>query len=97
MFALLVNEIRHAAFKKTVQTISYLPHFISWSVVGGLVYMLLSLNTGTVNNVIEALGGTPQNFTGMNAYFRGIVVVSGIWKSMGWAAIVYLGGYHRRG
>ena len=90
LFALLVNEIRHAAFKKTVQTISYLPHFISWSVVGGLVYMLLSLNTGTVNNVIEALGGTPQNFTGMNAYFRGIVVVSGIWKSMGWSAIVYL-------
>ena len=85
-----MNEIRHAAFKKTVQTISYLPHFISWSVVGGLVYMLLSLNTGTVNNVIEALGGTPQNFTGMNAYFRGIVVVSGIWKSMGWSAIVYL-------
>ena len=90
LFALLVNEIRHAGFKKTVQTISYLPHFISWSVVGGLVYMLLSLNTGTVNNVIAALGGTPQNFTGMNAYFRGIVVVSGIWKSMGWSAIVYL-------
>lgn len=43
-----------------------------------------------MNNVIEALGGTPQNFTGMNAYFRGIVVVSGIWKSMGWSAIVYL-------
>ena len=90
IFALLVNEIRHAGFKKAVQTISYLPHFISWSVVGGLVYMLLSLNTGTVNNVIAALGGTPQNFTGMNAYFRGIVVVSGIWKSMGWSAIVYL-------
>ena len=90
LFALLVNEIRNSAFKKTVQTISYLPHFISWSVVGGLVYMLLSLNTGTINNVIVAMGGTAQNFTGMNAYFRGIVVVSGIWKNMGWSAIVYL-------
>lgn len=55
--------------RKQLQTISYLPHFISWSVVDGLVYMLLSLNTGTVNNVIEALGGTPQNFTGMNVIF----------------------------
>ena len=90
IFALLVNEIRHSAFKKTVQTISYLPHFISWSVVGGLVYMLLSLNTGTINNVIVAMGGTAKNYIGMNDYFRSIVVISGIWKNMGWSAIVYL-------
>ena len=90
IFALLVNEIRSAGYKKSVQTISYLPHFISWSVVGGLVYMLFSLNTGTVNNIIKAVGGTPQNVTGMNSYFRGIVVGSGIWKDMGWSAIVYL-------
>ena len=90
VFALLVNEIPWARYKKSVQTISYLPHFISWSVVGGLVYMLFSLNTGTVNNIIRAFGGAPQNFTGMNQYFRGIVVGSGIWKDMGWSAIVYL-------
>ena len=89
-FALMLNEVKNMKFKKGVQTIVYLPHFISWSVVGGLVYMLLSLNTGTINNVIVAMGGTAQNFTGMNAYFRGIVVVSGIWKNMGWSAIVYL-------
>ena len=90
IFALLLNEISAPKFKKTVQTISYLPHFISWSVAGGLVYMLLSLNTGTINNVIAALGGQPQNFIGMNSAFRKIVVVSGIWKSLGWSAIVYL-------
>lgn len=90
IFALLVNEIPWSPFKKSVQTISYLPHFISWSVVGGLVYMLCSLNTGTINNLVAALGGTPQNFTGSNNWFRTIVVVSGIWKNMGWSAIVYL-------
>ena len=90
VFALLLNEISAPRFKKTVQTISYLPHFISWSVAGGLVYMLLSLNTGTVNNVIRALGGQPKNFIGMNSAFRTIVVVSGIWKGLGWSAIVYL-------
>ena len=52
--------------------------------------MLLSLNTGTINNVIAAFGGQPQNFIGMNSAFRKIVVVSGIWKSLGWSAIVYL-------
>ena len=90
LFALLLNEIAAPKFKKTVQTISYLPHFISWSVAGGLVYMLLSLNTGTINNLVEAMGGQPQNFIGSNRWFRTIVVVSGIWKSLGWSAIVYL-------
>ena len=90
LFALLLNELTAPRFKKAVQTISYLPHFISWSVAGGLVYMLLSLNTGTINNIIVALGGEAKNFVGMNSAFRTIVVVSGIWKSLGWSAIVYL-------
>lgn len=90
IFALLLNELSAPRFKKIVQTISYLPHFISWSVAGGLVYMLLALNTGTINNIIVALGGQQQNFIGMNSAFRIIVLVSSIWKSLGWSAIVYL-------
>jgi len=90
IFALILNELTAPRFKKLTQTISYLPHFISWSVAGGLVYMLLSLNTGTINNLISAFGGEPKNFIGMNSAFRTIVVVSGIWKSLGWSAIVYL-------
>ena len=90
LFALLLNELTAPRFKRITQTISYLPHFISWSVAGGLVYMLLSVNTGTINNLISAFGGEPKNFIGMNSAFRTIVVVSGIWKSLGWSAIVYL-------
>lgn len=90
LFALLVNEIRNLRFKKFVQTVSYLPHFISWSVAGGLVYMLLSNNTGAINNLIVFFGGESKNYIGLSSYFRRIVVISSIWKSLGWSAIVYL-------
>ena len=90
IFAVLLNEITCAPFKKLVQTVSYLPHFISWSVAGGMVYMLLSPSTGAISAIVEALGGTPQNYIGISGYFRPIVVGSGIWKSMGWSAIIYM-------
>lgn len=90
VFALLLNELRGLRFKRIVQTISYLPHFISWSVAGGLVYMLLSPNTGAINSLIVALGGEPKNYIAMSSHFRAIVLLSGIWKSLGWSAIVYL-------
>ena len=90
IFAVLLNEITFSPFKKLVQTVSYLPHFISWSVAGGMVYMLLSPSTGASAAIVEALGGTPQNYIGISAYFRPIVVGSGIWKSMGWSAIIYM-------
>ena len=90
IFAVLLNEITCAPFKKLVQTVSYLPHFISWSVAGGMVYMLLSPSTGAISAIVEALGGTPQNYIGISSYFQPIVVGSGIWKSMGWSAIIYM-------
>lgn len=90
LFAILLNEMRHQRFKKLVQTVSYLPHFISWSVVGGMIYMLLSPSTGAVSTVVRAIGGTPQNYIGMKEYFRPIVVLSSIWKNMGWSAIIYM-------
>ena len=68
-FALMLNEVRQTKYKKTVQTIVYLPHFISWSVAGGLVYMLLSPNTGTINNLIVLMGGSARNYIGMSRYF----------------------------
>ena len=89
-FTLLLNELGSSGFKRTVQTMIYLPHFISWSVAGGLVYMLLSPNTGVVNNVIKMLGGTPKNFLGQSQYFYNIVLFSGMWKNLGWGSIVYL-------
>ncbi len=90
IFAIMLDEQKNMRFKKVVQTVSYLPHFISWSVAGGMVYMLLSPSTGAITAMIKALGGESQNFLGISKYFRTIVVTSGIWKSMGWGAIIYL-------
>ena len=90
VFAILLNEMTNLKFKKLVQTVSYLPHFISWSVAGGMVYMLLSPSTGAISAIVKAFGGTPQNYIGLSEYFRPIVVISNIWKSMGWSAIIYM-------
>ena len=90
LFALLLNEVQAPRFKKVVQTVSYLPHFISWSVAGGLVYMLLSPNTGALNNLLRLLGGQGQNYVGISAYFHRIVLVSHMWKHLGWSSIVFL-------
>lgn len=90
ILALLLNECRSTRFKRTVQTISYLPHFISWAIVGGLVYSILSPSGGFVNMVIEAMGGSPIYFLGKSQYTRTIYVASGIWKGIGWSSILYL-------
>lgn len=90
IFAILLNEMTQLKFKKLVQTVSYLPHFISWSVAGGMIIMLLSPSTGAVGAIVKFFGGTPQNYIGMSEYFRTIIVVSDIWKGMGWSAIIYM-------
>lgn len=90
IFAILLNELTRMRFKKLVQTVSYLPHFISWSVAGGMVTMLLSPSSGAIAGIVKALGGTPQNYLGMSQYFRPIIVASYVWKSLGWSAIIYM-------
>lgn len=90
LFSILLNEVTAMRFKKLVQTVSYLPHFISWSVTGGMIYMLLSPTTGAIPAVVRAFGGDAKYYLGLSEYFRSIVVISNIWKTMGWSAIVYL-------
>jgi putative aldouronate transport system permease protein len=90
IFAILLNEVRFLPGKRLIQTISYLLHFISWTIAGGLFYMLLSPSTGAVNAIIKFFGASPINFMGESKYFRWIVVISSIWKGLGWGAIVYL-------
>ncbi|WP_235886277.1 ABC transporter permease [Paenibacillus cymbidii] len=90
ILAILLNELRNMAFKRTVQTILYLPHFLSWVIIGGLGYMLLSPESGLINQWIVAAGGKPIFFLMKAEYFRSIIVVSGIWKEMGWNAIIFL-------
>lgn len=92
IFALFLNEITNVKFKKVVQTVSYLPHFISWVIFGGLIINILSLETGVVNNVLMNLGmiKEPIFFMGEPSYFWFIQVVTGLIKELGWAAIIYL-------
>ena len=89
IFALLLNEIRNLHWKKFVQTVSYLPHFISMVIVCGMIKELLS-TSGPVNDIISQLGGEKINFIALAEWFRTIFVASGVWQSLGWGTILYL-------
>lgn len=89
ILALALNEVRHMRFKKQVQTVSYLPHFISTVVICGMITNFLS-STGIINQIIRAFGGETVQFLLMPQYFRTIYIASGIWQSAGWGSIVYL-------
>ena len=90
LMAILLSEMRGIVYKKVIQTIIYLPHFISWVVIAAMVYNFLSPSTGLVNKVIVALGGKPRAFLQDPRAFRGIIVASDIWKESGWGTIIYL-------
>ena len=92
LLALMLNEMRSRFFKKAVQTISYLPYFISWVVAVSIVYMALSPSDGIVNIVLMKLGiiKAPVAFMGESKYFYGVVALSNVWKNVGWNAIIYL-------
>lgn len=92
LFAVLLNELRGSVFKRTVQTISYLPHFVSWVVVAGIVTKMLSTDGGAVNQLLMWLGfiDQPIQFMAQGNLFWYIVTGSDIWKEMGWSAIIYL-------
>lgn len=90
ILALLFNEVRLMFFKKVAQTISYLPHFLSWIVLGGIMITLLSPENGVVNYFVELLGFKPIYFLGNESWFRFTLIVSAIWKEVGWGMIIYL-------
>ena len=90
IFALLLNEIRNAKFKKVVQSISYMPHFISAVVVCGMITSFLDPVRGAVNLIIQACGGDSINFLAEPKFFRTIYVISEVWQTLGWSAIVYM-------
>ncbi|KHL97212.1 protein lplB [Paenibacillus sp. IHB B 3415] len=92
LLALMLNEVRSMMFKRVVQTVSYLPHFLSWVIVGGFVGSMLSTDNGSVNMLLMSLNLTsePISFLSVPEYFWGILVGTGMWKEMGFAAIVYL-------
>ena len=89
IFALLLNELRNAAFKSLTQAISYLPHFISLVVIIGIMYKIFG-HDGGVNRIQALLGLAPVNFLGHPRLFRTMYIGSGIWQQIGWSAIIYL-------
>ncbi|WP_233147202.1 ABC transporter permease [Paenibacillus selenitireducens] len=89
ILAILLNEIRNKYFKRSIQTIIYLPHFISWVTIAGIMFSLLS-NDGLFNQIIALFGGESVNFLTSNFMFRPILIISGIWKEVGWGTIIFL-------
>ncbi len=90
IFAILLNEVRGRIFKKTVQTVSYLPHFISVIVIVGMMNEFLSPSMGIVNNIIKKLGGEPIFFIIKPEWFRTLFIGTNIWQTLGWNSIIYL-------
>ncbi len=90
LFALLLNEIRRVHFKKFVQTVSYMPHFLSWVVISALATALLSPDAGAVNGLLQMLGHDKIFFLASEQWFRPVLVISGTWQGIGWSSIVYL-------
>jgi putative aldouronate transport system permease protein len=88
--AILLNEIRRDRLKRSIQTIIYLPHFLSWVVLGGIFIDILSPGDGLVNNLIQALGGQPIFFLGNNKWFPFTMVFTETWKEFGYGTIIYL-------
>lgn len=89
-FALLINEVRRKALRSTVQTFVFLPHFLSWVVLGGIFVELLNPDTGLVNLALQAMGIKPIFFLGDNNWFLFTVVSSEVWKEFGYGSIIFL-------
>ena len=90
LFALLLNYLPGKGFRKTVQTISYAPNFISMVVMCGMITIFLYPDTGVINQVIKSLGGESVDFLSNPKYFRSIFVWTGVWQTMGFSAIMYI-------
>ncbi|MFC0333499.1 ABC transporter permease [Paenibacillus sepulcri] len=90
IFALLLNEVRAMGFKRSVQTLVYLPHFLSWVILGGILLDMLSPEGGLVNRALGVFGIDPVFFLGNGDWFRFTVVVSDVWKEFGYGTIVFL-------
>ena len=90
VYAILINEVRNSTLKKGIQTAIYLPHFLSWVVLGGIFIDLLSPSGGIVNNLLTKLGIEPIFFLGDNKWFQPTMILTETWKEFGYGTIVYL-------
>jgi len=88
--ALLLNELRHVLYKRVVQTVIYMPHFLSWVIIGGISLAVLGIDQGLVNHFLDWLGFERLFFLGDAEYIRGVLVGAGVWRDTGWGTIIYL-------
>ncbi|MFD0680993.1 MULTISPECIES: ABC transporter permease [unclassified Paenibacillus] len=89
IFALLLHEVRHTRFRTIIQSMSYLPHFISTVVVAGLIVTFTSPSTGFINGILDFVGAQKIDFLRETGWFRTIYVSSGVWQNLGWSSIIY--------
>ncbi|MCL6660543.1 MAG: ABC transporter permease [Paenibacillus sp.] len=90
VLAILLNEVRMIMFKRMLQTIVYMPHFLSWVVISGIFMGIFSMDAGVVNKALEFLGMQPVYFLGEDSYIRSILIGSGIWRDSGYGTIIFL-------
>jgi putative aldouronate transport system permease protein len=90
VMALLLNELRLNVLKRTVQTLVYIPHFLSWTVVASLTYLLFAVDAGPLFHLLNGIFGTDVNFLTDPAWFRPLIVLQDIWKNTGWGTIIFL-------
>jgi putative aldouronate transport system permease protein len=90
ILAIALHETWFARYRTLVQTVVYLPHFLSWVIMFGILLMMLSPGSGLINTIIEQLGGEPIAFLTSPQWFRWVVIFSDIWKETGWSTIIYL-------
>ena len=90
MLAVMLNEIRSNRFKRTIQTIVYIPHFMSWVIIVSIGFVMLTLDGGVVNNVLQSLGFGKINFLMDSSWFRPMYILQVIWREAGWGTIIYL-------
>jgi putative aldouronate transport system permease protein len=88
--AILINEMRHILLKRSIQTITYMPHFVSWVIMAGIFNSLFAYETGAVSHLLAVIGIGKFDFLQDNRYFRVFVVVTHVWKEVGWGSIIYL-------
>jgi putative aldouronate transport system permease protein len=90
ILSLMLNELRHKVYKNLVQSIVYLPHFLSWVIIVGITFLLLSQSDGFVNKLLVSLGGEKVGFLTTPNYFWALLTLQSIWKDMGWGTIIFL-------
>lgn len=90
LLSLMINEVRREKLKRAIQTVIYIPHFVSWVVVVGIAYTFFTIDGGLVNEAIMAMGGDKINFLASAGWFRTMVILEVIWKETGWGTIIFL-------